>query len=166
MSPTLSVPRWISTVAIGAAAAFELGFEHDAFGRRGRVSLEVEQLGLQQDRFLELVEIGLLQRRDLDVEHVAAHLLDHQLVLQQFLADALGLGVGPVDLVDRDDDRHLGRLGMADRLDRLLHDPVIGGDDQHDDVGGIGAARPHRGKGLVAGRVDKGDLLAADRVTR
>ena len=50
---------------------------------------------------------------------------------------------------------------MADRLDRLLHDAVIGGDHQHDDVGDVGAARPHRGKGLVAGGVDKGDLLAA-----
>ena len=44
----------------GAAAALELGLEHDALGRAVRVGLEVEQLGLQQDRFLELVEIGLL----------------------------------------------------------------------------------------------------------
>ena len=50
---------------------------------------------------------------------------------------------------------------MADRLDGLLHDAVIGGDDQHDDIGDIGAARAHRGKGLMAGRIDKGDLLAA-----
>ena len=138
-----------------------LRFEHDAFGRAVRVGLEIEELGLQQDRFLELVEIGLLQRRDFDVEHLAAELLDDDLVLQQFLAHPLGLGVGPVDLVDRDDDRHLRRLGVADRLDRLLHDAVIGGDDQHDDVGDVGAARAHRGEGLVARRVDEGDLLAA-----
>ena len=54
-----------------------------------------------------------------------------------------------------------GRLGVADRLDGLLHDAVIGGDDQHDDVGDVGAARAHRGKGLMARRVDEGDLLAA-----
>ena len=74
-----------------------------------------------------------------------------------------GLRVGPVHLVDRDDDRHLGRLGVADRLDGLLHDAVIGGDDQHDDVGDVGAARAHRGEGLMARRVDEGDLLAARR---
>ncbi len=82
-------------------------------------------------------------------------------MLQQFLAHPLGLGIGLVHLVDGDDDRRLRRLGVADRLDRLLHDAVIGGDDQHDDVGDIGAARAHRGEGLVTRRVDKGDLLAA-----
>ncbi len=55
----------------------------------------------------------------------------------------------------------LAALGVADRLDRLLLDAVIGGDHQHDDVGDVGAARAHRGKGLVARRVDEGDPLAA-----
>ena len=102
-----------------------------------------------------------MSRRDLDVEHLAAEFLDDELVLQQLLPHPLGLGVGPVHLVDGDDDRHLGRLGVADRLDRLLHDAVVGGDDQHDDVGDIGAAGAHRGERLVARRVDEGDLLAA-----
>ena len=55
---------------------------------------------------------------------------------------------------------------MADRLDGLLHDAVIGRDDQHDDIGDVGAARAHRGKRLVAGRVDEGDLLAAPQADR
>ena len=50
---------------------------------------------------------------------------------------------------------------MPDRLDGLLHDPVIGGDDEDDDVGDVGAAGAHRGKRLMARGVDKGDLLAA-----
>ena len=125
------------------------------------IGLEVENFGLQQDRFLELVEIGLLRRRDLDVEHVAAQFFDHDLVLQQFLAHALGLGAGLVDLVDGDDDRHVGRLGVANGLDRLRLDAVIGRDDQHDDVGDLGAARAHRGEGLMARRIDEGDALAA-----
>ena len=74
-----------------AAAALELCLEHDALGGAVRVGLEVEQLGLQQDRLLELVEVGLLERRDLDVEHLAAELLDDELVLQQLLPHALGL---------------------------------------------------------------------------
>ena len=49
--------------------------------------------------------------------------------------DPLRVGVGLVDLVERDDDRHLGRLGVVDRLDRLGHDAVVGGDDQYGDVG-------------------------------
>ena len=70
------------------------------------------------------------------------------------------VGVVAVDLVDGDDDRHLGRLGVVDRLDGLGHDAVVGGDDQHDDVGGLGAAGPHGGERLVAGGVDEGDRLA------
>ena len=57
---------------------------------------------------------------------------------------AVGIGVLAVDLVDRDDDRHLGRLGVVDRLDRLRHHAVVGGDDEDDDVGGLGAAGAHR----------------------
>src|SRR5581483_3855144 len=51
-----------------AAAAIELGFENDAFGGAVRVRLQVEQFGLQEDRLLQFVEIGLFQRRHLDVE--------------------------------------------------------------------------------------------------
>ena len=40
-----------------AAARIELGLDHDAVGGAVGIGLEVEQLGLQQDRFLELVEV-------------------------------------------------------------------------------------------------------------
>ena len=61
-----------------------------------------------------------------------------------------GIGVVAVDLVDGDDDRHLGRLGVVDRLDGLGHHAVVGGDDEHDDVGDLGAAGAHLGERLVA----------------
>ena len=38
---------------------------------------------------------------------VAAQILNHHVVLQQLLLDPVRIGLGPVDLVDRDDDRHL-----------------------------------------------------------
>ena len=69
-----------------------------------------------------------------------------------------GLASRLVDLVDGHDDRHVGRLGVVDRLDRLRHDAVVGRHHQHDDVGGLGAAGAHGGEGLVARRVDEGDL--------
>ena len=105
------------------------------------VGLEFEHLGLQQDGFEQLVEVGALDRRDLDVEDVAAHRFDEDLVLEKLGAHALRVGVGLVDLVDGDDDRNLGRLGVIDRLDGLRHDAVVGGDHQDDDVGDAGAAR-------------------------
>ena len=71
-----------------------------------------------------------------------------------------GIGVLAVDLVDGHDDRHLGRLGVVERLDGLGHDAVVGRDDQHDDVGGLGAAGAHGGERLVARGVDEGDQAA------
>ena len=78
-----------------AAAALELGLEDDALGRAVRIGLQIEQFGLQQDRFFEPVEIGLFERRDLDVENLAAELFDDDLVLQQFLPHPLGLRIRP-----------------------------------------------------------------------
>src|SRR3989442_5505775 len=46
----------------------------------------------------------------------------------ELLARALRIGVTLVDLGDRDDDGHLGRLGVTDRLDGLRHDAVVGRD--------------------------------------
>ena len=71
-----------------------------------------------------------------------------------------GFASGAVHLVDRDDDRHVGGLGVVDRLDRLGHHAVVGGDDEHDDVGDLRAARAHGREGLVAGRVDERDRVA------
>ena len=69
---------------------------------------------------------------------------------------------GQVDLVHRHDDRHLGRARVRDRLARLRHDAVVGRDDEHRDVGDLGAAGAHRREGLVARRVEEGDLPAVD----
>ena len=76
------------------------------------------------------------------------------------LVHAVGVGVVLVDLVDRDDDRHFGGPRVVDRLDRLRHDAVVRGDHQHDHVGDLGAARAHRGEGLVARGVDEDDRVA------
>ena len=50
---------------------------------------------------------------------------------------------------------------MADRLDRLRHDTVVGRDHEHRDVGHLRAAHPHRGERLVTRRVDERDRAVA-----
>ena len=82
----------------------------------------------------------------------------------ELVAHAVGVRVGPVDLVDGDDDRHCGRLGVVDRLDGLRHDAVVGGDDEHGDVGDLGAAGAHGGERLVARRVEERDLAPVGHV--
>src|SRR5580692_7835211 len=76
-----------------SAAAIEPAFDHRALGTAIRVGLQIEDLGLQHDRFRQLIQAGLLQRRDLHVLRLAAHVLDHHLVAQQLLAHAGGIGV-------------------------------------------------------------------------
>ena len=162
-SPTCSVPRCTSTVATGPRPRSSLASITVPSAGRRRIGLEVEDFGLQADHFQKLVDIGLLGGGDFDVDDVAAERFDLDLVLQQVVAHARRIGVRLVHLVDGDDDRNLGRLGVMDRFHRLRHDAVIGGDHQHDDVGDLGAARAHGGEGGVAGRVDEGDLGAGRR---
>ena len=75
----------------------------------------------------------------------------------QLLLDPVRVGVWLVDLVDRHDHRYAGGTDVVDGLAGLGHDPVIGGDHDHRDVGDLGAARTHGGEGLVAGRVQEHD---------
>ena len=146
-----------------AAAAVELGLDDGAFGGAIGIGLEIENFGLQADHFEQAIEMEFLGRRDFHVDHVAAQGFDLHFVLEQFGAHALGLGVGLVDLVDRDDHRHFRGLGVVDGLDRLRHDAVVGGDHENDDVGDLGAARAHGGERGVAGRIDEGNFAVRRR---
>jgi len=73
-----------------------------------------------------------------------------------FLTRSAGLRV--YHLVDGDDDGNLGGVRVVDGFDGLGHDAVIGGGDEHDDVGGFGSARTHAGEGFVTGRIEEDDL--------
>ena len=54
----------------------------------------------------------------------------------------------------------LAARAWCDRLERLGHDPVVGRDDDHRDVGHPGAAGTHRGERLVTRRVEEDDAAA------
>ena len=77
-----------------------------------------------------------------------------------------GIGFGLVDLVDGDDDGHLGGAGVIDGFEGLGHDAVIGSDDHDDDVGDLGAASTHAGEGFVTGGIEEDDLAAEGRASR
>ena len=96
-------------------------------------------------------------RGDVDEHRVAAVLLGHQVVLGELLADLVGVGPLLVHLVDRDDDRHAGRLGVVERLDRLRHHAVVGRDHEDRDVGHLRTTGTHGGERLVTRGVDEGD---------
>ena len=113
---------------------------------------------VSDDRLQQLVQTLMGRRRHVDEHGVAAVLLRDQPVLGQLAADLDRVGGLLVDLVDRHHDRHVGRLGVVERLDRLRHHAVVGGHHQHGDVGRLGTTGTHGGERLVARGVDEGDL--------
>jgi hypothetical protein len=60
-----------------------------------------------------------------------------------------------IDLVHRHDDRHAGRLCVADRFFRLRHHTVVGRNDEHGNIRDVRPASPHLGEGLVTRRIDE-----------
>jgi hypothetical protein len=118
----------------------------------------------QHDRLEQLVEVELGLGRDVDEHRVAAVLLGHQAVLGQLAADLGRVGLRLVDLVDRDHDRHSGRLGVVERLDGLRHHAVVGRDHEDRDVRRLRATGTHGGERLVTRGVDEGDatVVAVD----
>ena len=91
-----------------AAADVEPRLDDHAAGRRVRVGLQLEHVGLQQQHLEQLVEVLLGLRRDVDEHRLAAPLLGLQAVVDELGAHPLGVRVRPVDLVDGDHDRHAG----------------------------------------------------------
>ena len=138
----------------------ELRLDDDAPGTALGRRLQLLDLGDQHDLLQQVLDAEGLQGRHLDGDGVAAPGLGHESVLRQLLEHAVGVGLVPVDLVDRHDDRHVGRVGVADGLDGLGHDAVIGGHHQDHDVGHLGTTGTHGREGFVTGGVDERDRVA------
>ena len=143
-----------------AAIFVHLALQAGAIGRAARVGLVIVQFGDRQQRFQQIVDALAGQCTALHQFRFAAPFARQQFVGRQLLHDTVDIDAGQIDLVERHDDRYAGRTGMADRFFRLRHHAVIGGHDQHCDVGDVGAAGPHLGKRFVARGIDERDRPA------
>ena len=114
------------------------------------------------DHLKEVVDALALQSRDFDRHNLSTHRFDQQACVSEFTENAIDVGAGKIRLIDGNDYGDPGRLRVGDGLARLRHYAVVGSHNQHDDVGDLGAARPHRGEGLMAGSVDEGDRATLD----
>src|SRR5207253_1004019 len=106
----------------------EPGLDDGPLGQTARVGAQLEHVRLERDHVEELRDAFLGLRRDRHDDRVAAPVLGREPVVAELLLDTLGVGIRLVDLVDRDQDRHLCGAGMVDGLDGLRHDAVGGGD--------------------------------------
>ena len=135
-----------------------MGFDHGALGHPIRIGLEVFDLSDQQDHLQEFVDVFALDGAHRHHHDVAAPVLGYQVKARELLLDAVGGGPFLVDFVDRDNNRHFCRPGVADGLQGLRPHAVVGSDHQHGHVGDLGSTGPHGGESLVAWGVEEGDL--------
>ena len=142
------------------APRIQVGLDHHARAGRRRVRLQLLELGGQDDHLEQVVEALLGLRGDVAEDRFAAPVLRGEPLRGELVAHPVGLGVLPVDLVDRDQHRDLRRARVVDRLDGLRHHAVIGRHDDHGEVGDLGAAGSHRRERLVARGVEEGDPLS------
>ncbi|CAD5987479.1 protein of unknown function [Streptomyces sp. KY75] len=143
----------------GTTAAVEVGLDRNTLRVLLRVGPQVQRgVGGEDDGLQERLDVEALLGGDVDEHGVAAVLLGHQTELGELTAHLGRVGTLDVDLVDRDHDRHLGRLGVVQRLDRLGHHTVVGRHHEDRDVGRLRTTCTHGGERLVTRGVDEGDL--------
>ena len=138
------------------AAAIQFGFDDRATGKLVRIGFELQDVRLKQQHFQKVRNAFMGLRGHWGKHRIAAPIFrgqSHTRTVPRF--DFFQIGVGPVDLVYRDDDRHFGSARVIDRFDGLGHDAIVRGHDQHDDIGHFRAARAHGGESFMARRIEK-----------
>ena len=112
MSPWFSVPDWTSTVATAPRPFSRLDSMTIPCAGPSADGLQVHDLGLQQDGIQQVVDALAGLCRNVD-EQVSPPQSSGMTRADKLVLDALGIRVFLVDLVDRDDERHFGRLRSA-----------------------------------------------------
>jgi hypothetical protein len=144
----------------GTTADLELGFDDNAPGPALGRCLELLDLGNQDNLLQQVLDAKGLQGRHFDGNGVAAPCLGHQPMLRQLLEHSIGISLVTVDLVDGHNYGDVGGIGVADGLDGLGHDAVVGRNYQDHDVGHLGTTGTHGRKGLMTRCVDERDRVA------
>ncbi|MNZ67818.1 hypothetical protein D3C78_860740 [compost metagenome] len=143
-----------------ATALVQARFDNHATTWSGRGSGQLEDLGLQQDSFEQLVDAGTHLRRNLDERSITTPVLGGHAFDGQFVADAIDIGTRLVDLVHRNHQRNASCLGMLNGFAGLRHHAVVRRHHQDDDVGSLGTTGTHCGERSVAWGIEEGDHAA------
>ena len=97
-----------------------------------------------------------------NADNIAAPFFGNKPVLGKLLLNAVGISSVLIDFIYRNNYADACRLGMVDCFDRLRHDSVICGNNKDCNIRYLSAARTHRSKRFVTGRVEKCNLTAVD----
>ena len=142
----------------GTAALVEASLDGHAASVLVGVGAQVEA-GVcgEQNGVQDFLDADALLGRHVDEHDVSAVFLGDESEFGELLAHLLRVGAWLVDLVHCDHDRHVGGLGVVERLNRLRHDAVVRRDHEDRDVGDLRTTGTHGGERLVARCVDEGD---------
>ena len=140
-----------------AAALVQLRLHHDGFSRAIGIGLQFHDFCLQSQFFEQGIKAGFLERRNLDVLNFTAHSFHDNFMLKQTLTHLLRICAFLVDLIDSNDHRHIGSLGMLNGFNRLRHQAVISCDDQDYDIRYRGTALTHLRERFVPWGIEEGD---------
>ncbi len=119
---------------------------------------------MEKDGIEQFLDSNLLKGGYLAKEGLSAPLFRHQTEVGELLHHPFRFGFREIDLIDRDDDRDVGRLRVVDRFTGLRHDSVIGGHDQNDDIGQLSAAGPHHAECGVSGGIQEHHITFSGQI--
>ena len=134
-----------------------LGLDHRADSTSGRISLVITEVGNEKHHIQEIVKPSTCSCRDGDEGYITAIIFDNDIGFCKFGFDSIGIGIWLVNLVERDDDRHISGARMADRFLRLRHHTVVRSDHNDRDICHARTASAHRRKRLMARGVKEED---------
>lgn len=93
---------------------------------------------------------------------IAAPFFGNQVVVGQILFNSFDVWRRLIDLIDSNDDRNAGCLGMVNGFDCLRHDTVVSSHYEDRDIGRHSASCTHSRESFVAGRIEEGDIAVID----
>ena len=122
------------------------------------ICLQFEEVCFEKDLLEKLRNVRSLLCRNLCNLELATPVFDQHAVISKLLANAVGICFRTVNLVDRNNDRHIRSLRVRDSFDRLRHHAIVGGNNQHNDVCNLSTTSTHSCKGFVTRCIEECDL--------
>ena len=128
-----------------------------------RIGFKFHHIGSQKHHIQKIVKTFFGFGGNRYADGTPAPVFRDQAVLGQLLFYLIYIGARLVDLVDGNDDLHIRRFRMTDRLYGLGFYAVIGSDHQDRNIGRAGAAHTHGSKRFMAWRIQKCNFPVSDR---
>ena len=142
------------------AALVERRLDNSTDGTTVGICFQIEHLSLEKYFLHKVVDADTLLGGYVLALVFATPLLDKVVHCGELFLDFVGIGMGLVNLVDSEDDRHTGCGSVVDSFDGLRHDAVVGSHDDYDKVGNLRTTGTHSGKRLVTGSIEEGYVAA------